>query len=82
MGMQRAGQARPSAVLATACCTVTLSMPHQRRVQPALAAEHKAGGARCARTRSKSRKKRWASVFPRPPTSEPSTTSCCSLRPG
>ena len=35
-------------------------MPHQRRVHPARAAGRKAGGARCARTRSKSRKKRWA----------------------
>ena len=76
-GCSGAGQARPSAVVATACCTATLSMPHQRRVQPARAAGRRAGGARCARTRSKSRKKRWASVFQRPPTSEPSTTSCC-----
>ena len=37
MGCSGAGQARPGAVLATASCTATLSMPHQRRVQPALA---------------------------------------------
>ena len=47
-GCSGAGQARPSAVVATACCTATLSMPHQRRVQPARTARRKAGGARCA----------------------------------
>ena len=45
----------PRAVLVTACCTATPRMPHQRRDQPALAADRRAGGARCARTQSRSR---------------------------
>ena len=36
--MGAAGQAGPSVVLAAACCTATLRMPHLRLVQPALAA--------------------------------------------
>ena len=75
LGWSGAGHAQPRAVLVTACCTATPSMPHQRRDQPALAAVRRAGGARCARTRSRSRTKRCASPFQRPPTSDPSTTS-------
>ena len=72
-----AGQACPSAVLATACCTATASMPHQRRDQPAAAARRRAGGALCDRTRSRCCTKRPASPLQRPPTSEPRTTSSC-----
>ena len=46
VGMQRAVQARPSAVVtivATTCCTATLSMPHDE--QPDIADEGRAGGA-------------------------------------
>ena len=75
-GCSGAGQARPGAVIATAYCTATLSMPHPRRVQPALAAARKAGGARCARTRSIAQRASGCGI-PVPPTSERRTTSCC-----
>ena len=72
-GCGGAGHAQPRAVLATACWTATASIPHQCLDHPAAAAVLTAGGARCARTRTRSRTKRAASPFQRPPTSDPST---------
>ena len=72
-----AGQACPSAVLATACCTATASMPQQRRDQPAAAARRRAGGALCDRTWSRCCTKRPASPLQRLPTSEPRTMRSC-----
>eukprot|EP00439_Symbiodinium_sp_Y106_P085372 s1008_g28.t1 len=56
------GQACPSAVLATACCAATASMPHQRRDQPAAATQGRAGGALCDRMRSRCCAKRPAAL--------------------
>ena len=71
-----AGQADPRAVLVTACCTDTASMVHQRLAHADEAALRTAGGARWARTRTRSRTSWCAPAFHRPPTSLPSTTSC------
>ena len=72
-GCSGAGQARPSAVVATACCTATLSMPHQRRVQPARAAGRRAGRPDSEQVAQEA----LGFGVQRPPTSEPSTTRCC-----
>ena len=69
------GQARPRAVVLTACYTTTDNMLHQRRPQPDAIARRTVGGARHTRMRSRSSTKRKTSPFQRPPTSEPSTTS-------
>ena len=71
-----AGQADPRAVLVTACCTDTASMVHQRLAHAEEAALRTPGGARWARTRTRSRTSWCAPAFHRPPTSLPSTTSC------
>ena len=55
------------------CCTATDRMLHHLRAQPDLAARRTAGGARNARTRTRSRTKPRAPPFHRPPTSAPST---------
>ena len=60
----------------TACCTDTASMVHQRLAHADEAALRTAGGARWARTRTRSRTSWCAPAFHRPPTSLPSTTSC------
>ena len=70
-------QAPPRAVLATACCTATENMLHQRLAQAAVAAARTGRGARYALRRTRSRTKPRAWAFQRPPTSEPSTTSVC-----
>ena len=72
-GCGGAAHAQPRAVPATTCWTATASIPHQRLDHPAAAAVLTAGGARCARTRTRSRTKRATSPFQRPPTSDPNT---------
>ena len=56
-GSGAAGHARPKAVLATASWTATERAPHQRLAQPEDAAARTAGGARRARSRTRSRTK-------------------------
>ena len=68
----------PNAVAATACCTVTANWDHHLRDQGALAAVRRAGGARWALTRTRSRTRRNAPSCQRPPTSVPRTTSRCA----
>ena len=62
-------------MLATACWTDTDSWLHQRRAHAETAACRSAGGARCARIRTRSRTSWSAPWLHRPPTSEPRTTS-------
>ena len=76
-GSGAAGQAQPRTVLATASWTATERAPHQRLAQPEDAAARTAGGARRARSRTRSRTKPCAAVFQRPPISEPRTRSFC-----
>ena len=76
-GSGAAGHARPKAVLATASWTATERAPHQRLAQPEDAAARTAGGARRARSRTRSQTKCCAAVLQRPPISEPRTTSFC-----
>ena len=64
----------PNAVAATACCTETANWDHHLRDQAALAAVRRAGGV----TRTRSRTRRNAPSFQRPPTSVPRTTSRCA----
>ena len=73
-------KAPPRAVLATACCTATESMFHQRLAQAAVAAARTRRGARYALRRTRSRTKPRAWAFQRSPTLEPSTTSVCLRR--
>ena len=71
-GSGAAGQAQSKAVLATASWTATERAPHQRLAQPEDAAARTAGGARKARSRTRSRTKPCAAVFQRP--------TICSVR--
>ena len=64
---------RGQCMLVTACCTDTASMAHQRLAHADDAALRTAGGARWARTRTRSRSNWCAPAFHRPPTSLPST---------
>ena len=52
---EAAGHAQPSAVPATACCTAADRMLHHRRAHPHMATRRTAGGARCARARTRFR---------------------------
>lgn len=67
----------PRAVVETACWAATLSKPHHRRRQPAAALERTAGGARGARTWTRSRLRVSQSQCHRQPISEARTRRLC-----
>ena len=62
---------------ATACCTTTANIPLHPCAHADVGAQPRAGGARCARSRTTSRTSHCAPPFQRPPASAPRTTKRC-----
>ena len=67
----------PAPCTATACCTTTANIPLHRCAHADVGAQPRAGGARCARSRTTSRTSHCAPPFQRPPASAPRTTKRC-----